>query len=79
MNTIRHQYDSNGRHRLVQLDTAGFLKEAGQWAGYTHISEYRTEGVSFIAATDYYAGTSLQPNKIYELKPIDSSIDGGSE
>jgi hypothetical protein len=64
--TIKHQYNANGSHRIVELDNAGFLLTAGEWVGYNNIAVYIREMVTYICATDYFKGT-LKPDVIYLL------------
>lgn len=67
--TLKHQYNSvNASHRIVSLDIAGFLKDSGHWASYQNIAVYNTNtGVIYIAVTEYFAGSSIQSDKIYQL------------
>lgn len=66
---LKHQYNSvNASHNIVSLDIAGFLKDSGQWVSYQNIAVYDTNtGVIYMAVTEYFAGSSIQPDKIYQL------------
>lgn len=64
---LKHQYSSAGSHRIVELDTSGFLKVSSDWVGYNNIASYTKGGVTYIAVTEYFAGGSMEPDKIYQL------------
>lgn len=69
--TLKHQYKDNGWHRIVKLDIVGFLEGAGDWAGYHHVATYTKDKVVYLAVTNYYDGTQLEPNVIYQLNKTD--------
>lgn len=77
MNTLRHQYLSNGsQHRVVQLDIGGFLLEAGVWTSCLDLAIYCAEGRVFAAAAKH---PDVPVNQIFELTPVAKEINGGSE
>lgn len=77
---LKHQYhSSSGQHRIVELDHAGFLKLSGEWTGYQQIAEYKPainhEDIreagrkwTYIAVTQYYLGSALEPDSIYKIE-----------
>lgn len=64
--TLSHQYNSNGSHRIVELDIAGFLLKSGEWTDYANVATYITSGGAVYAClSDYFEGGAMLPNVIY--------------
>lgn len=81
---LRHQYRGDSSHRIVQLDAAGFLKQAGEWARYQSIATFSgavtgTKQKLYVAVTPYFEGGAIKPDRIYEAAPLSAAHDGGSE
>ena len=65
--TLKHQYSTTGNHRIVELDIAGFLKQASEWCSYHDIATFTHYGVIYACVTPYFAGGEIEPDQIYGL------------
>lgn len=68
---LKHQYNSTGKaHRIVELDSMGFLLHAGDWVGYIQLAWYEKQGITYVASSSYFLGSPLEPDAIYSITQV---------
>ena len=67
------EYDGKGNFRIFIRDHTGKpVGRGGDWVFYQSIANIFVNGKMYIAVSDYFEGTSLKPNVIYELTEVQS-------
>lgn len=66
---LTHVINGNGTHQIAATfhDNTGKI---GESVGYRQIAELKLGACQYIAVTEYYAGSALKPETVYQITEV---------